>query len=137
MFRCSDGKTLWLAIGLATLPIGPSGQVSGATTQARDPAYDDARRRGLVGEMTNGYLGFVVPPPPELQRLVRDINIKRRALYIKKAEANGVAPDAFAFVAGCLAIERSTPGERYQAPDGSWRTRGNEPPLRDTRCPAT
>ena len=26
-------------------------------------------------------------------------------------------------------------GEKYQAPDGSWQTRGSGAPQRDSRCP--
>ena len=40
------------------------------------------------------------------------------------------------FTAGCLAIARTSPGEKYQAPDGSWQTRTSAPPQRDSRCPA-
>lgn len=124
----------WLAIGLAPLPIGVSTPAPLAA-QARSPLYEAARRQGLVGEKVDGYLGFVVPPSPELRRLVQDINIKRKALYFEQAQAKGIPPDDYAFIAGCIAIERTAPGEKYQAPDGSWRTRGTEPPVRDSRCP--
>jgi len=130
-----DRKSCLLAIGLTSLPVGLPTPVSKAEAAARDPVYDAARRQGLVGEMPDGFLGFVVPPSPALRRLVQHINIKRRALYIEEALANGVTPEAFAFVAGCLAIARSKPGEKYKSPDGAWRTLGNEPPLRDSRCP--
>ena len=101
----------------------------------RDPAYDAARAQGQVGEKMDGYLGIVGSADAALRRLVDDINIKRRAVYAEKAKAANATLEEYAFTAGCLAIARTAPGEKYQAPDGSWQTRGNGPPIRDPRCP--
>ena len=102
----------------------------------RDPAYDAARSAGQVSEKMDGYLGVVGGSTPALQRIVDDINIKRRAVYADKARAANATLEEYALTAGCLAIARTTPGEKYQAPDGSWQTRTNAPPARDSRCPA-
>lgn len=102
----------------------------------RDPAYQAARSEGLVGEKTDGYLGFVVPPTPAIKALVDDINIKRKALYTEQALANGSTVEEFAFANGCRLIrERTVPGEKYQAPDRTWKTRDASPPVLDPRCP--
>ena len=130
-----ESRVCWLAIAFAALAAALPAPAAIATTPARPLLYETARRQGLVGERVDGYLGFVVAPSPQLQRLVRDINIKRKALYIERAKANAVTAAEYAFVAGCLAIARTLPGEKYQAPDGTWRTRGAEPPVRDRRCP--
>ena len=68
-------------------------------------------------------------------RLADDINIKRKAVYAERAQANGATIEEYAFSAGCQAIARTVPGEKYQAPDGSWQTRTAAAPLRDPRCP--
>lgn len=104
----------------------------------RDPAYEAARSAGRVGEKMDGYLAVVGGGSPELQRLVADINIKRRALYAERAQAvrPPVTLEEYALTAGCIAIARTVAGEKYQAPDGSWQTRTSAPPLRDGRCPA-
>lgn len=102
----------------------------------RDPAYEAARSSGQVGEKMDGYLGIVGASTASLQRLVDDINIKRRAVYADKARAANATLEEYALTAGCLAIARTTPGEKYQAPDGSWQTRTSAPPARDSRCPA-
>lgn len=113
-----------------------AGMVFGAPAYAqRDPAYDAARSAGKVGEKMDGYLGIVGASSPELQRIVNDINIKRRALYAEKAQAANATLEEYALTAGCIAIARTAPGEMYQAPDGNWRTRTSAPPLRDSRCP--
>jgi uncharacterized protein len=103
--------------------------------QQRDPAYAAARASGQVGEKMDGYLGFPAAPSPEVRRMADDINIKRRAIYAQKAAEQHATIDDYAFTTGCLLIAKTAPGEKYQAPDGSWKTRTAEPPLRDSRCP--
>lgn len=122
------------AWALSAAALALSGVASPAFAQ-RDPAYDAARQAGNVGEKMDGYLGIVGNATPELRRLVDDINIKRRAVYAEKAKAANATLQEYAFTAGCLAIARTAPGEKYQAPDGSWQTRGSGPPIRDPRCP--
>ena len=101
----------------------------------RDPAYAAARASGQVGEKPDGYLGIVGAATPQLQDLVNDINIKRRAVYADRAKAEQVTLQEYAFTAGCLSIARTTPGEKYQTPAGNWETRTSAPPTRDPRCP--
>lgn len=119
----------------AALLIGAAVAGSGAMAQ-RDPAYQQARSEGLIGEKTDGYLGFVSTPSPAVRALVEDLNIKRKAKYTEEALANGATVEEMAFRTGCRLIkERTVPGEKYQAPDGSWKTRDASPPLLDVRCP--
>ncbi|WP_349511851.1 YdbL family protein [Erythrobacter sp. NFXS35] len=101
----------------------------------RDPAYAAARAAGKVGEQPDGYIGIVGPADPALQRVVDNINIKRKAVYSEKAKENKATIEAYALSAGCQAIARTTPGEKYRAPDGGWQTRTSAPPTRDARCP--
>jgi len=120
------GMTALAMIAVAAAP---------ALAQQRDPAYAAAREAGKVGEQPDGYLGIVGASDPTLQRLVDDINIKRRAVYAEKAKENSATLEAYALTAGCQAIARTVPGEKYRAPDGSWQTRTSAPPIRDARCP--
>ncbi len=101
----------------------------------RDPAYAAARANGSVGEKTDGYLGITGNATPQLQDLVNDINIRRRAVYTQRANENGATVEEYATTVGCQAIARTVPGEKYQAPDGSWKTRTAEPPERLAICP--
>ena len=101
----------------------------------RDPAYAAARASGEIGEKTDGYLGIVGQSTPALQRLVENINIKRKAVYFRKAQEKGATPDNYSLTAGCEAIARTVPGEKYEAPDGSWKTRTDAPPERLAVCP--
>jgi uncharacterized protein len=109
---------------------------STAAYAQRDPAYQSARDGGLVGEKTDGYLGFVVAPSPAIKALVDDLNIKRKAAYTKEAAANGATVEEMALRNGCrLIAERSVAGEKYQLPNGAWATRTAAAPSLDARCP--
>ncbi|WP_115367548.1 YdbL family protein [Alteripontixanthobacter maritimus] len=101
----------------------------------RDPAYAQARAAGLVGEKMDGYLGIVGAETEELRRIVKHINAQRRSVYFERAKATGSTPEAYALTSGCQAIARTVPGEKYQAPDGTWQDRTSAPPMRDSRCP--
>jgi uncharacterized protein YdbL (DUF1318 family) len=70
-----------------------------------------------------------------LKKMVDDLNIKRRALYAQKAQAASATLEEYALTAGCLAIARTAPGEKYMTPQGAWETRTSAPPIRDPRCP--
>lgn len=109
--------------------------VAAPAAAQRDPAYEAARAAGTVGERTDGYLAVVGSGDAALRKLVDDINIRRRAIYARRAQAENATLEEYSFTAGCLTIARTRPGEKYQAPDGSWQTRGNGPPTRDARCP--
>lgn len=123
-------KAMTIVLGAALALTG----VIGTAYAQRDPGYAQARAAGLVGEKMDGYLGIVGAETAELQRIVRDINIKRRAVYAERAQAARSTLEEYAFTAGCLAIARTSAGEKYQAPDGSWKTRTSAPPQRDSRC---
>ena len=105
-----------------------------ASAQSRDPAYAAARAGGQVGELMNGYLGLV-GGPAGLRQMIDDINIRRKSVYAEKAQAQHATVEEYAFTSGCVLILHTEPGEKYQAPDGSWKTRTAGPPLRDSRCP--
>ena len=94
----------------------------------------EEEKMSLMVEM-DGYIGIVGAETPALRRIVNDINIKRRAVYSEKAQAARATLEEYAFAAGCQAILKTEPGEKYQAPDGSWATRGAGVPQRDARCP--
>jgi uncharacterized protein len=128
-------RKVWKLAAFGSIAL--AGLASPALAQ-RDPAYQAARDAGQVGEKMDGYLGVVGAGSPALQRLVTEINIKRRDTYTARARAANppVTLEEYALTAGCIAIARTAAGEKYQAPDGSWQTRTGEPPHRDPRCPA-
>lgn len=123
------------AVLLGAALLGLAAGAGLAQAQARDPAYAAARAAGQVGEKMDGYLGIVGAGNAALRAMVDDLNIKRRAVYSQKAQAQHATVEEYAFTSGCLLIAQTVPGEKYQGPDGSWQTRTSAPPLRDSRCP--
>ena len=101
----------------------------------RDPAYEAARQSGQVGEKMDGYLGVIGSQSAAIQNMVADLNRQRRENYTQRAQAQSVTLQEYALTQGCILISRTAPGEKYQAPDGSWQTRGAGAPQRDSRCP--
>lgn len=121
---------------IAAILLGATATSAVAYQAGRDPAYQSARESGLVGEKSDGYLGFVTPPSAAIRALVEDINIKRKAAYSKEALANGATVEEMALRSGCrLIAERTAAGEKYQTPSGQWKTRDANPPELDSRCP--
>jgi len=121
---------------IAAVFLGATATGAMAYQAGRDPAYQSARYSGLVGEKSDGYLGFVSAPSPAIKALVEDINIKRRAVYSKEALANGATIEEMALRTGCrLIAERTVAGEKYQTPSGQWKTRDSSAPELDPRCP--
>lgn len=123
----------WMKIAGVVAMAGAA--ATAAYAQGRDPAYAAARASGKVGEQMDGYLGFPAAPDAATRAMVNDINIRRKASYTDKASANGSTVEEFAFTTGCNLISQTAPGEKYQAPDGSWQTRGPGAPQRNARCP--
>lgn len=124
-------NTAKLAIAAGALLI--TGLAASAALAQRDPEYQAARTDGQVGEKPDGYLGIVGTETPRLRALVNNINIQRKAAYTRSA-AEGATVEQFAFTSGCNLIAKTVPGEKYQAPNGEWKTRTGAAPERDSRC---
>ena len=130
-------KKMWKPTGIAMAAVAATASVALLIPSAmaqRDPAYEAARAAGQVGEQPDGYLGYASTPTPAVRAIVDDINIKRKAAYTSGAPA-GSTVEQFAFVTGCNLIAKTKAGEKYKAPDGSWKTRDGSAPVRDSRCP--
>ncbi|WP_284125777.1 YdbL family protein [Parerythrobacter aestuarii] len=129
MLKSSFGKTAIATVLAAALAVPASAYFQ------RSPAYAAARAAGQVGEKPDGYLGVVGAQSGDIEALVADINIKRRANYTERAQAQNVTLQEYAFAQGCELIQRTVPGEKYQTPAGAWETRTSAAPTRDPRCP--
>ena len=76
---------------------------------------------GQVGERYDGYMGFVVPPSPEVRRQVAAVNLRRRNLYIELAGRRNVNPAVVGIATGCQLFRQLSAGEAYMLSDGAWR----------------
>lgn len=128
-------RTRSLIASAALLATGLGMTLSTPALAQRDPAYAAARAAGEIGEKPDGYIGIVGAASPDLRRVVEDVNIKRRAVYAERAQAQHATVEEYAFTSGCKLIAQTDPGEKYMSPTGAWQTRGSGAPLRDSRCP--
>jgi uncharacterized protein YdbL (DUF1318 family) len=106
-----------------------------AVVPAAAQDYASAKAAGLIGERVDGYVAVVGAGNADLRRVADDTNIKRKAVYAEKAQLQRVTVEEYAFATACTLIAKTATGEKYQAPDGTWRTRTLEAPVRDARCP--
>ncbi|HEB50768.1 MAG TPA: DUF1318 domain-containing protein [Desulfobulbus sp.] len=79
-----------------------------------------AKTRGLVGETATGYLAPVKAPSPEVAKLIRTINAKRKQQYEKIARRNKTSLQAVEILAGKKAIEKTPPGQFIKI-NGVWK----------------
>lgn len=100
--------------------------IAGPAAAQSKALVDQAKAAGVVGEQSDGYLGFVTPTgDAALKAAVDEINQGRAQLYREAAARNNVTPRA----AGEAAFEQVVrsklkPGEYYRGPDGAWVRKG-------------
>jgi len=70
----------------------------------------EAKSKGLVGETITGYLA-PVKKNPEVEKLVAEINARRKAMYKKIAAKNRTSLTTVEQLAGKKAIEKTPPGQ--------------------------
>jgi uncharacterized protein len=116
---------LWFAL----LPLLAAAAAVPGPASAQSPELDVARRAGQVGERYDGYLGYASTPAPSVQRQVRAINIRRRALYVDLGRRRNVTPEIAAIATGCELLKRIAVGESYMLPDRTWRRRAAGEPI--------
>ncbi len=91
----------------------------GSVSMAAD--LDTAKDQGLVGELSTGYLGLVVPDADaSVRSLVEEINAKRRAEYERIAKANGLSVSDVEQLAAAKAFEKTRPGNYLKAAGHGW-----------------
>lgn len=103
---------LFLAFSLA---------VSAPIASAADPVIEAAKDAGTVGEQVDGYLGLVTgSAEPAVQRMVNEINAKRRGLYESKARETGATVAEVGIATGMKQIEKAPAGQFVMRANGQW-----------------
>ena len=76
---------------------------------------------GLIGEQANGYIGLVSQnAPPDIKKLVAEVNAQRKAGYQKIAAKEGTSLSEVEKVGGITAIEKTLPGNYIRDTNGVW-----------------
>lgn len=81
---------------------------------------NEARSQGLVGEANSGYIAVVNESSPALEKLVAEVNSKRKREYAAIAKRNGIDISQVAARAAEKLEQRVSPGEYYQDNRGRW-----------------
>lgn len=115
----SSRRCVLVAVLGLTVAMSP-GVLGVRVAMAQDLAT--AKRRGLLGERIDGFLGVVdADAPVEVRAMAEDINARRRQEYARIAEREGIEVDAVAQLAGEKLIARAGAGEWVVGADGQWR----------------
>ncbi len=101
---------------------GPMLAASLMTAHAADPAIEQAKAQGIVGEQIDGYLGFpdASKASADLKRRVSENNAKRLSLYTELAQEKGQPVQVVARLTGEKQIASATPGEMFLGVSGAW-----------------
>lgn len=79
-----------------------------------------AKSAGFVGEKPDGYLGIVNKnAPPDIHKLVQNVNSKRRAKYLSIAKKNNQELRVVESLVGKKLINGTKPGNYYMN-QGKW-----------------
>lgn len=78
----------------------------------------DLKTQGAIGELPNGYLG-IIKSSTVAQKVVKDVNAKRKAIYKKQAAKNNISLTEVQKIAGKRNFEKTKSGN-YVKVSGKW-----------------
>ncbi len=120
MFKAACAATLLTvsAVGAVALVATPAV----ADIASSKALVDTAKKQGIVGEKSNGYLGFVkASSDTALKAAVDEINAGRQTVYAQAAAKNNVSPEAAGQSTFVNVIQpKLGAGEFYQDASGNW-----------------
>lgn len=125
MSKLSMFKAVCAATVLAVAAVGATAMVATpamADVAASKALVDAAKKQGIVGEKSNGYLGFVkASSDTALKAAVDEINAGRQTVYTQAGAKNGVSADAAGQATFLNHIQpKLSAGEYYQDASGNW-----------------
>ena len=93
----------------------------GAATPADAASLDDMRKQGVIAERWDGYIEVRTDDAPaEAKRIVDKINAERQQVYQKRAQQQGVSPEAVAKVYAPKILQKAPVGTYFKKQDGSY-----------------
>ena len=103
-----------LGLAVAATATAPAFAASAIVEQAKDQC--------VVGEQSDGYLGFVPGKNADqaLRREVRDINQQRKVFYADLAGSNGLTVELTGAATAEKLISQAGSGECVRMPSGEW-----------------
>lgn len=80
----------------------------------------DAKQAGLIGEQANGYIGFVTTVSGDIKSLVKSVNAKRKARYMKIAKDKKLPLSEITKIGGTQAIAKTKSGNYIMRAGAGW-----------------
>lgn len=112
-------------IVLAALSLVLAVVVTPTPGSAQELTLEEAKRRGWLGEQSDGYLGLVTQAaPPTARDLMQRVNSRRTDVYARIAKQESVSVVAVAARSGERLIAEAAPGE-WVWENGGWRQIGS------------
>lgn len=81
---------------------------------------DEAQSQGLLGENASGYLEMTPRGNADAEKLMNDINAKRKAKYQSIATKQGTELKNIEQLAGEAIVKKLSAGEFYKDASGKW-----------------
>jgi uncharacterized protein YdbL (DUF1318 family) len=79
-----------------------------------------AKSAGLIGEQSNGYIGFVKAAPDDVKQLVKKVNAKRKAKYKQIAKKQKISLSDVETIGGKKAIAKTKSGNYVKRAGEGW-----------------
>jgi len=116
-----QGREL-IGIGAAVMAVLVLPSAAVAQSAAAKATVDRAKAAGIVGEQSDGFLGFVTEAAdPAIRQAVAEINAGRAQVYREAAARAGTTPEAAGAAAYVQVVQgRLKPGEYYRPNGGGW-----------------
>jgi len=109
--------------GLTTVILLGTSESALAQSQSAKVIVDTAKERGTIGETPAGYLAIVGGETAAERNAMNEINIKRKALYTRKARAENLQVEVVAAIFGEKQILKARSGHKVMSAGGSWQTK--------------
>ena len=115
MFTAFNMKRLWALsfIFVLFIPL-----MMTLPSQAHAQSLDDMRANGQIGE---AYDGYARARDGSVQAMVNTINAKRKAIYMERAQQQGISADKVGAVYATKIIANAPAGTWLLTADGQWR----------------
>jgi uncharacterized protein YdbL (DUF1318 family) len=84
-------------------------------------SLDDLRASGAIGERYDGYVVVRDANAAGANKVAKEVNAKRRALYEERAAAQGVKPADVGLVYAGQIMKQAPGGTWFQDANGNWR----------------
>ena len=88
---------------------------------ANAQSLDDLRASGAIGESYDGYVVVRDANAAGANKVAKEVNAKRRALYEERAAAQGVKPADVGLVYAGQIMKQAPGGTWFQDANGNWR----------------